>query len=662
MLAVGAFEHATPGKRRPDAERGVDPDRAQRANSVAAAAIRVGRMKLPEGVKELAAVILCMVGAAALSRRLQRRRLAILMFHGIEAEPLSPHCEYVLDAATLRRRLEYVSRCFHVLPLEQALQQLYAGTLPDRAAAITFDDGTRNLLTHAAPVLRDLRLPAAVFLATGPMGTDETLWPDRLWLAFARTNASEADLTVLGLGAVSLRSPAERGAACAMAVERLKEMPDGQRMASVESLIAVLAPAGDGDGGPFRMLSWDEARRLADQVNVSLYPHSVTHPILSRCPDEKVEHEVFESCAALERETGLAPKIFAYPNGRPQDFDGRSGSALRRRGIRWALTTTYGFARRDCDPLALPRIGTGAGQSFARFRFIVSGAVWSPPLAWRTNRHRQLTRFPRRRPVPVMTARIIHIVLTLVLAVGYFSSHATAGSSPVFDDFDGPAGSAPNPAYWSYLTGTGADDGVESYITANAFLDGDSHVVIQAVKTGNGYTSGEIRTKNKLSLGYGTITARIKMPSGQGLWPAFFLVGADEDTTPWPHCGEIDIIELVSNATTYYSTLHGPISGNPNTVTATQQAQFTGPIADLSTEYHNYWVTHLADLITVGIDDETLGVFTPASLPETAQWVYNRPMYAILALAVGGDWAGPPDSSTPFPATMLVDRFRWDPV
>jgi len=260
-----------------------------------------------------------------------------------------------------------------------------------------------------------------------------------------------------------------------------------------------------------------------------------------------------------------------------------------------------------------------------------------------------------------MSTRILLTALTLVLALCSWSDQASASPGAVFDDFSGPAGSAPNPAYWSYTTGNSSDAGVESYLTANAFLDGQSHLVIQAVDTGHGYTSGRIQTKNKLSLGYGTITARIKMPSGQGLWPAFWLVGADEDTTPWPQCGEIDIIELVSNATTYYTTLHGPVGGLPDSDEGTQQAQFTGPIADLSTDYHNYWVTRVPDRITVGIDNRTLATFTPQSLAPGAQWVYNRPMYAILNLAVGGSWAGPPDNSTRFPATMLVDWFRFDP-
>jgi peptidoglycan/xylan/chitin deacetylase (PgdA/CDA1 family) len=325
--------------------------------------------------KQLAAKLLCTASVPALSRRLQRRRLAILMFHGIEAQPVSPPCWHVLDAPTLRRQLEYVRRRFDVLPLEEALERLYAGTLPDHAAAVTFDDGTRNLLTHAAPVLRELGLPASVFLATGPMGTDETLWPDELWLAFARTNAREVDLTAFGLGTQSLGSAADRGKAYSIVVERFKDFPDEERIARLGSLVASLVPELDGDTGPFRLLSWDEARALASDGRVTLHPHTVTHPILSRCPDEKVEREVADSCAALERETGRKPTVFAYPNGRAQDFDDRAKAALRRRGVRWALATTSGIAHRDCDPLALPRIGIGSDLSFAGFQLRVSGAV-----------------------------------------------------------------------------------------------------------------------------------------------------------------------------------------------------------------------------------------------------------------------------------------------
>jgi peptidoglycan/xylan/chitin deacetylase (PgdA/CDA1 family) len=332
-------------------------------------------VKRRDAAKDVALRILSAAGVPALARRRTRRRLAILMFHGVEAKPLSPPCQYVIDAATLRRELEFVSRRFHVLPLEEALERLRAGTLPDRAAALTFDDGTRNVATHAAPILRDLGLPAAVFLATGPMGTGEALWPDRLWLAFARTNLPDINLTEVGLGTRSLRSAAERGEACGAVLRQLKRLPDLERIARVESLVATLGQDFDAYGGPFEMLSWDEARGLMSGGRVTLHPHSVTHPILSRCPDEKVEFEVSESCMTVERETGRAPTIFAYPNGTVEDFDERAKDAVRRNGIRWALSTTKGFAHRDSDPLALPRIGIMSNVAFARFKLDISGAL-----------------------------------------------------------------------------------------------------------------------------------------------------------------------------------------------------------------------------------------------------------------------------------------------
>ena len=327
----------------------------------------------------------CLIGVPALARRQWRGQLAILTYHGIEADAISPPCGYVIDADTLRRELTYVGKYFNVLPIEEALQRLRDGTLPDRAAVLTFDDGTRNLAINAAPVLDELGLPAAVFVVTAPMGTGEALWPDRLWLAFTKTRETEIDLSALGLGTRSLRSTAERGQACEAAVGRLKTLPDADRLARVDALVTGLGGEVDAHGGPFQMLSWEEARALTRDGTISIHPHSATHPILSKCPDDKVEAEITESCAALGRETGSAPTIFAYPNG---DFDDRAKDALRRNGIAWALATAKGFANADSDPLALPRIGIGDHFSQAAFRLHVSGALplaefrpWSRPSA-----------------------------------------------------------------------------------------------------------------------------------------------------------------------------------------------------------------------------------------------------------------------------------------
>lgn len=243
-------------------------------------------------------------------------------------------------------------------------------------------------------------------------------------------------------------------------------------------------------------------------------------------------------------------------------------------------------------------------------------------------------------------------------ASSLYLDRVTTMTGPLVLDFSGRAGSAPNNAFWTSKSGSGWDSGVENYTAANTYVDGYGNLVIRAAKTSTGgYTSGWVETKNKVSMGYGTITARMRVPKGQGLWPAFWLKGADEDTTSWPTSGEIDVMELPSTTTTMYSTLHGPIAGS----TATQQAQVISNLPDLSADYHNYWVRHLPNEITFGIDGQTLGTLTPDSLPDGATWVYNRPMQAILNMAVGGAWAGAPNSTTPFPSNMSVDWVRWDP-
>lgn len=234
----------------------------------------------------------------------------------------------------------------------------------------------------------------------------------------------------------------------------------------------------------------------------------------------------------------------------------------------------------------------------------------------------------------------------------------TSSSGPIVDEFLGNSGSAPS-RLWTLRSGTGFDAGKQTYSSSNVFLDGQGHLVIQATRgKKNSYTSGWAWTKNNLTLGYGTVTARVKVPKGQGLWPAVWMMGADSDTVGWPASGEIDIAELPSTTTTVYSTLHGPIAGSTNT----QQAQIISALPDLSTDYHNYWVRRLPDQITFGVDNLTLGTLTPADLGPGETWVYNRPMYMILNLAVGGSWAGAPDSTTPSTAKMLVESVTFVPA
>jgi beta-glucanase (GH16 family) len=266
-----------------------------------------------------------------------------------------------------------------------------------------------------------------------------------------------------------------------------------------------------------------------------------------------------------------------------------------------------------------------------------------------------------------MTTRTIHFILTLVLALTLWCSswgRATAmPPSAVFDDFVGPAGSPPNPGLWGYDVGSGWGKGeLQTYTnsTNNVYLDGQGHLVIAAQKSGDSYTSGRLVTRGRLAMTYGTMSASIKLPAGQGIWPAFWMLGTNIDTVGWPECGEIDLIETFqSDPTQYHITLHGPSAEAP---ADGYQVQFSGAITDLSQGFHTYWVTREPGRITAGIDSATLATFTPASMPPGGEWVFdNQPMYGLLDVAVGGGMPGLPDASTPFPAAMLVAGFRYTP-
>lgn len=267
--------------------------------------------------------------------------------------------------------------------------------------------------------------------------------------------------------------------------------------------------------------------------------------------------------------------------------------------------------------------------------------------------------WPRVGRTQVVAAVMVPVLLALPI-----TGSGRAAADPLVvdafvDDFDGPAGSLPNPANWSADVGPSEVHGwergsLQTYTDSpeNVRLDGHGNLVITARNDGGPFTSGRLVTRTKREFGFGTIVARIKLPTGKGIWPAFWMLGSNIDEVGWPDCGEIDIMELINDATTYHVALHSP-GGD---------AEAAGPIADLSDDFHNYWMTRTRNTITVGVDGDVLRSFTPDDFPAASSWVFRGPMFVLLNVAVGGNWPGPPDESTVFPADMLVDWLRFTPM
>ena len=233
------------------------------------------------------------------------------------------------------------------------------------------------------------------------------------------------------------------------------------------------------------------------------------------------------------------------------------------------------------------------------------------------------------------------------------------------DEFDGKAGHAPSVSNWIRDLGGGGfgNNELESYTdgNANAFLDGKGHLVIEARKeptTGSDgikreYSSARLLTKGKFSQKYGRVEARIKIPRGQGIWPAFWMLGDDIGTAGWPGCGEIDILESVGPvAKTVYGTLHGPGYSGGSGI----QGKYLSE-KPLSDDFHIYAIEWEPGEIRWFFDDKCYSTIKRERVGEKG-WPFDQPFYIIMNLAIGGYWPGNPDATTTFPQQMLIDYVR----
>ncbi|MFM9376056.1 glycoside hydrolase family 16 protein [Gordonia sp. VNK21] len=254
-------------------------------------------------------------------------------------------------------------------------------------------------------------------------------------------------------------------------------------------------------------------------------------------------------------------------------------------------------------------------------------------------------------------------LLATTLAAGLITtacSSAAADEPEVLfaDEFDGLAGPVGQP--WTMETGGGGwgNDEMQVYTDdpANVRIDGDGHLAISARYDDGRLTSGRVSTYGGYSVRYGTVSARIALPAGQGLHPAFWLLGDNIRSVGWPTAGEIDVIETLNDAGEYHTSVKAP----RDSVDRGQEVAASGvPDEPLAGEFRTYWMRKEPGRIQTGIDDTTLLTATPGDLAPDAQWVFDAPFHLLLNLAVGGNWSGPPDEQrTPNPSTMLIDWVR----
>jgi beta-glucanase (GH16 family) len=229
------------------------------------------------------------------------------------------------------------------------------------------------------------------------------------------------------------------------------------------------------------------------------------------------------------------------------------------------------------------------------------------------------------------------------------------------DEFD--VDGEPNSAIWGFDIGKGPNgDGWGNnelqYYTSSSenvkVVDGMLQITAKKeLFLGSQYTSGKIISKGKFSQKHGRFEARIKMPYGQGFWPAFWLLGSNIDEVGWPQCGEIDIMEYRGQQPTVTNTaLHGPGYSGGNAISKSYDLVNQR----LDTNFHIYGIEWGVNYINFYVDNVLFKQMTPNAVKGI--WVFDQPFYMILNLAVGGGYVGPPNSETNFPQTMYIDYIR----
>ena len=280
----------------------------------------------------------------------------------------------------------------------------------------------------------------------------------------------------------------------------------------------------------------------------------------------------------------------------------------------------------------------------------------------RTDTTRAAISAPGGRRLPLRRAAVGTVLLASTLMAIAACGPARHESVVLDSTFDGPAGSPP-PAPWTAQLGGGGwgNEELQTYTdrAENVSLDGQGHLRITARRedfTGadgipREYTSARLTTEKTFSFRYGRVEARIAAPHGQGLWPAFWLLGDLAEQADWRTAGEIDVLEVFGPDPRRHATVHG-FSDEPRGWSRTAA---TSDLLDLTTGFHTYTLTWEPGRVRVAVDGSTLLDIDRSELSAGQTWSVDKPLHLMMNLTVGGTQPGRPDDTTPLPAEFLVD-------
>jgi peptidoglycan/xylan/chitin deacetylase (PgdA/CDA1 family) len=307
------------------------------------------------------------------------RALVILCYHRVV--PMRDPDDFPYDSDLVSAtpeefqwQMRFVRRHFTVVSIDRITAALRGeAELPPRALCVTFDDGYNDCVRYVLPVLKAEGLPAAVFVASGHIGSHETFWFDQLAYAIQRTEVSRLELPEIGISERVGARRAERRGLYGQVVEAMKTVPDEVRVSAIETIKRQCRVREDASDRELSRPMNAEQLVEASRNGFSIQSHTVSHPILANVDAARLRSELADSRTAIGNITGMAPDALAYPNGTWSDFGQREVNAARNCGYQAAMTYESGFQMTDSiDPFRLLRLPVNWRHSRSWFRTMLA--------------------------------------------------------------------------------------------------------------------------------------------------------------------------------------------------------------------------------------------------------------------------------------------------
>jgi peptidoglycan/xylan/chitin deacetylase (PgdA/CDA1 family) len=314
------------------------------------------------------------LGVNILFNLLNRRRVRILMYHAVSSDSLPTFYWTRLDRDRFARQMAYLKRRFNVVKASRLLDDGFGDHVPGRAVVVSFDDGYENVFTVARPILERLGIPAICFVLPELSEKGRGIWPDELYNLFFLSDINEIDLRDFEMGRQRLGGSAEERLGFYRSLSKsMKSWPHEKRQKLVEHLFSAYSAIAESGHVRFKLMTPNQIDEISRSALMEIGLHTNTHPILSTLPADEQEREIKSAADHLSRWGISFLPIFAYPNGRPEDFTEETIAILKRHGIKAGFTSIDGLHDVGDNKYYMRRINIGADINRWEFKARLSG-------------------------------------------------------------------------------------------------------------------------------------------------------------------------------------------------------------------------------------------------------------------------------------------------